>query len=168
MSGLPPWGMPPQQPDAAAMRFGGFIPPPQQPPRAPPMFAPYGMVPVPGSNDSANLTAAPLQSHPLGFFPPPPTTPRPGPMVPAVLPPISLKTAPPQPPIDPVNDVTCWSEHFAEDKRPFWFNRVTGTSTYEKPACLKTALERSAPSCIWKQFTGPEGKAYYSDGVNST
>lgn len=71
-------------------------------------------------------------------------------------------------PIDPVNDVKCWSEHFSEDKRPFWFNSVLKTSTYDKPQCLKTAIERSIPVCVWKEFTSTDGKKYYSDGTSST
>lgn len=88
--------------------------------------------------------------------------------VPAPYVPPSKPAQPAQPAIDPVNDVKCWSEHYAEDKTPFWFNRVTKTSTYEKPACLKTAAERSLPTCAWKEFTSSDGKKYYSDGNNST
>lgn len=69
---------------------------------------------------------------------------------------------------DPNNDVSSWSEHDAEDKRKYWYNRVTGTSTYEKPFCLKTPEERSIPPCKWKEYTAPaDGKKYYSDGKDS-
>ena len=111
------------------------------------------------ANDMPNVN--PVQ--PLTFVPPPPSTPRP--MMAGVA---SSSKSNTQQPIDPVNDVTCWSEHYAEDKRPFWYNSVTKTSTYDKPACLKTAIERSAPTCAWKEFTAPDGKKYYSDGTNST
>lgn len=68
---------------------------------------------------------------------------------------------------DPINDVQSWSEHDAEDKRKYWYNRVTGTSTYDKPACLKTPEERSIPPCKWKEYTSADGKKYYSDGKES-
>ena len=70
-------------------------------------------------------------------------------------------------PLDPVNDVKCWSEHLTEDKKVFWYNSVLKSSTFDKPACLKTAIERSIPNCKWKEYTTPEGKVYYSDGTES-
>ena len=68
---------------------------------------------------------------------------------------------------DPNNDVSSWSAHEAEDKRKYWYNRVTGTSTYDKPFCLKTPEERSIPPCKWKEYTAADGKKYYSDGNES-
>ena len=68
---------------------------------------------------------------------------------------------------DPNNEVSSWSEHEAEDKRKYWYNRVTGTSTYDKPFCLKTPEERSIPPCKWKEYTSGDGKKYYSDGKES-
>ena len=77
---------------------------------------------------------------------------------------------PPQQPTlnDPLNDVKSWSEHVAEvDKRVYWHNKVTKTSTYDKPECLKCPEERSIPPCRWKQYS-KDGKIYYSDGKEST
>lgn len=68
---------------------------------------------------------------------------------------------------DPMNDMSSWSEHDAEDKRKYWYNRVTGTSTYDKPFCLKTPEERSIPHCKWKEYTSADDKKYYSDGKES-
>jgi pre-mRNA-processing factor 40 len=80
----------------------------------------------------------------------------------------AASNAPPAVVGDPNNDVSSWSEHDAEDKRKYWYNRVTGTSTYEKPFCLKTPEERSIPPCKWKEYTAPaDGKKYYSDGKDS-
>ena len=76
----------------------------------------------------------------------------------------------PVPPIvvgDPMNDMASWSEHDAEDKRKYWYNRVNGTSTYDKPFCLKTPEERSIPHCKWKEYTSADEKKYYSDGKES-
>lgn len=69
---------------------------------------------------------------------------------------------------DPNNEVSSWSEHVAEDKRKYWYNRVNGTSTYDKPFCLKTPEERSIPPCKWKEYTAADGKKYYSDGKESS
>ena len=69
---------------------------------------------------------------------------------------------------DPNNEVSSWSEHEAEDKRKYWYNRVNGTSTYDKPFCLKTPEERSIPPCKWKEYTAADGKKYYSDGKESS
>ena len=68
---------------------------------------------------------------------------------------------------DPMNDMASWSEHDAEDKRKYWYNRVNGTSTYDKPFCLKTPEERSIPHCKWKEYTSADEKKYYSDGKES-
>ena len=68
---------------------------------------------------------------------------------------------------DPMNDMASWSEHDAEDKRKYWYNRVNGTSTYDKPFCLKTPEERSIPLCKWKEYTSADDKKYYSDGKES-
>ena len=68
---------------------------------------------------------------------------------------------------DPMNDMSSWSEHESEDKRKYWYNRVNGTSTYDKPFCLKTPEERSIPHCKWKEYTSADDKKYYSDGKES-
>ena len=69
--------------------------------------------------------------------------------------------------IDPNNDVTNWSLHETDDKRKYWFNKVTGTSTYEKPFCLKTPEERAIPPCSWKEYSTPDGRRYYNNGKES-
>ena len=68
---------------------------------------------------------------------------------------------------DPMNDMSSWSEHESDDKRKYWYNRVNGTSTYDKPFCLKTPEERSIPHCKWKEYTSADDKKYYSDGKES-
>lgn len=69
--------------------------------------------------------------------------------------------------MDPNNDVSAWSEHNTEDGRKYWYNRITASSTYDKPFCLKTPEERSIPPCPWKEYVSPEGKKYYSNGTES-
>ncbi len=69
---------------------------------------------------------------------------------------------------DPNNNASYWGEHVAPDSgRKYWYNRVSLTSTYEKPFCLKTPEERSIPPCRWKEYTA-DGKTYYSNGTEST
>ena len=65
-----------------------------------------------------------------------------------------------------MNDVTAWSEHVHEG-RQYWFNRINGTSTFDKPLVLKTPEERSIPPCPWKEYSTTEGKKYYSNGTES-
>lgn len=64
--------------------------------------------------------------------------------------------------LDPVNDVTMWSEHATPDGRKYWHNRGTGESTARKPICLKTPEERALADCIWTEFTAPDSRKYYS------
>ena len=69
---------------------------------------------------------------------------------------------------DPLNDVKSWTEHVSDvDKRVYWHNKVTKTSTYDKPECLKCPEERSIPPCRWKEYS-KDGKIYYSDGKESS
>lgn len=67
---------------------------------------------------------------------------------------------------DPNNEVAFWSEHDTSDGRKYWYNSHTKTSTYEKPACLKSPEERSIEPCIWKEFVA-DGKKYYNNGTES-
>ena len=90
--------------------------------------------------------------------------PRMGPMPGYPAPSVAAAMAPA---VDPNNDITCWSEHETADKRKYWYNKVTGASTYDKPFCLKTPEERSIPPCPWKEYTSADGKKYYSDGKES-
>jgi pre-mRNA-processing factor 40 len=83
--------------------------------------------------------------------------------------PMANAAAPPvmAPAVDPNNDITCWSEHETADKRKYWYNKAIGTSTYDKPFCMKTPEERSIPPCPWKEYTAADGKKYYSDSKES-
>lgn len=48
----------------------------------------------------------------------------------------------------PVND---WTEHKTEDGTPYWVNRVTGSSTWNKPAELSP----------WAKSQDDQGRTYY-------
>jgi hypothetical protein len=132
-----------------------------------------------------NVNVWPPSFNPISVIPPqfnfPPVTtgvggfPLQQPLMPPRLPvslplPVQSSMAPPASKakaIDPNNDVSAWSEHNTEDGRKYWFNRLLGTSTFDKPFCLKTPEERSIPPCPWKEYSTPEGKKYYSDGTES-
>lgn len=64
--------------------------------------------------------------------------------------------------LDPVNDVTMWTEHVASDGRKYWHNKATQKSVAIKPYCLKTPDERAIPDCIWTEYSSPDGRKYYS------
>jgi hypothetical protein len=74
---------------------------------------------------------------------------------------------------DPTNDAACWSEHTpvlgpaGGCTNRYWYNMVTGISTYDKPLCLKTPEERAVANCPWKEYLSAEGKLYYSNGTDS-
>lgn len=169
----PPQFMPPGI--APQMGMGGpprFIPPPQQFQQQPQQFQPQQFQPQqhgmmgPGGPMGRGYPMPQHGQGPMGpaggmpvFVPPGGRGGGlPGP-VPAAAAPAVVG--------DPNNDVASWSEHDAEDKRKYWYNRVTGTSTYDKPFCLKTPEERSIPPCKWKEYTASDGKKYYSDGKES-
>jgi hypothetical protein len=67
---------------------------------------------------------------------------------------------------DPNNDASSWSQHETEDKRKYWYNRLSLMSSFEKPFCLKSPEERSIPPCPWKEYSS-EGRKYYSNGSES-
>jgi hypothetical protein len=67
---------------------------------------------------------------------------------------------------DPNNDASSWSQHETEDKRKYWYNRLSLMSSFEKPFCLKSPEERSIPPCPWKEYSSG-GRKYYSNGTES-
>lgn len=141
---------------------------PSHPPRAqipqfqPPIMMPPMLPPMNFSNPSVPSTPPmlmppnspfpfmPIGGHMMGF-PMPPRGPRP--------PTTSV--------LDPNNDVSAWSQHETGDGRKYWYNRITMSSTFEKPFCLKTPEERSIPPCQWKEYTAADGKKYYNNGTSS-
>lgn len=78
-----------------------------------------------------------------------------------------------------------WSEHRSPAGVAYYYNSVTGVSTYERPAALPAAPAASTPSSKdasssnganlaaskkkWQTYTDEaSGKKYYSDGVTTT
>lgn len=53
-----------------------------------------------------------------------------------------------------------WSEHFALDGRPYYYNSRTGESVWERPAQLQPALPAVDPALMHSGFVG--GPAFYS------
>ncbi|XP_059647909.1 pre-mRNA-processing protein 40A-like isoform X2 [Cornus florida] len=58
-----------------------------------------------------------------------------------------------------------WKEHVSRDGRRYYYNRKTGSSSWEKPLELMTLLERADASTDWKEFTSPDGRKYYYNKV---
>ena len=73
-----------------------------------------------------------------------------------VNPPIVPGMEPPPPQTD-----SPWTEHKAPDGRRYWFNKITKSSTWEKPLDLKTPAERILSACAWREFKTDTGKIYY-------
>ncbi|KAI9334514.1 hypothetical protein DFJ73DRAFT_852971 [Zopfochytrium polystomum] len=58
-----------------------------------------------------------------------------------------------------------WIAHTQSDGKVYYFNSITGTSTWEKPDELKTPLERALAACDWKEYKTESGKRYFSNKV---
>lgn len=55
-----------------------------------------------------------------------------------------------------------WREHTAADGRKYWHNIVTKESTWERPACLQSELERlTALYTAWKIYKAADGREYW-------
>jgi len=69
-----------------------------------------------------------------------------------------------------MNDIARWVEHVAEDGRPYWHDRETTTSTYDKPLALMTPMERAERATAWKTYVAPKdangvARTYYVHDV---
>ena len=63
---------------------------------------------------------------------------------------------------DNVVDIANWTTHYsAETSRVYWYNRVTGITTYDRPACLSTPIGLTVPANAWIQNTDESGKLYW-------
>eukprot|EP00041_Stephanoeca_diplocostata_P024583 m.627413 g.627413 ORF g.627413 m.627413 type:complete len:697 (-) comp22557_c0_seq1:230-2320(-) len=77
---------------------------------------------------------------------------------------VQYPPAPPQPPKPPPSqpEMQQWTEHKSPDGRPYWYNKVTKQSVWEKPASLKTHAEILKSTCPWKEYTNADtGRKYY-------
>jgi len=72
--------------------------------------------------------------------------------------PPSVALSPPNVPPSKKED---WSEHTTSDGRKYFFNKITRTTTWDKPDVLKTTAELSMGSCPWKEYASDSGKKYY-------
>lgn len=143
-------------------------PPSMYPPYIPPAGYPTGM-PVLGFSGMPGQPSVPIGAAPAIGRPPFQFS---GAGMPAQLP--GARVMPGKAPVsttgiqDSNNDASAWSEHIAEnDQRKYWYNKITQTSTFDKPACLKTPEERSIPPCPWKEYATAEGKKYYHNGTET-
>jgi len=55
-----------------------------------------------------------------------------------------------------------WEEYADATGQPYWYNRVTLVSTWDKPDELKSEFEKEETS-DWKEYTDEEGRKYYHD-----
>ena len=51
-----------------------------------------------------------------------------------------------------------WSEHRSVDGRPYYYNKTTKLSTWQKPDALRTPEELSLP---WREYVTDGGRKYY-------
>jgi len=75
-----------------------------------------------------------------------------------------------------------WTEHSSPTGIPYYYNSITGVSTYDRPSCLPAvatidkskqttvvATDKAAATRTWTAYTdASSGKMYYSDGVTTT
>mmetsp|Transcript_21102 Transcript_21102/g.43329 ORF Transcript_21102/g.43329 Transcript_21102/m.43329 type:complete len:897 (+) Transcript_21102:208-2898(+) len=115
--------------------------------------------------------------HPQGLQPPPQAHPSVQPIHQSNLPNENTQ---------PASADNTWTEHMAPTGIPYYYNTVTGVSTYDRPATLpatsaianstnngngppKTTSPTDSTKLIWHTYTDEStGKKYYSDGVTTT
>ncbi|KAJ3018809.1 UNVERIFIED_CONTAM: hypothetical protein HDU68_010972 [Siphonaria sp. JEL0065] len=56
-----------------------------------------------------------------------------------------------------------WITHTQPDGKPYYYNKVTQQSTWDKPDELKTPLERALSASPWKEHKTEDGRKYYSN-----
>lgn len=56
---------------------------------------------------------------------------------------------------------TEWTEHKAPDGRPYYYNKISKQSSWEKPEELMTPAEKIIAACPWKEYRSDSGKVYY-------
>ena len=53
-----------------------------------------------------------------------------------------------------------WVEYSGHGRR-YYYNSITGETTYEKPDALKSEAEKSLPPCPWNEHVAADGRVYY-------
>ena len=69
------------------------------------------------------------------------------------------RTLAPAPVVTDDPEARAWEEHRAPDGRPYWYNVNTKSSTYQKPECLMTTLERAERATRWTAYNTPSDEA---------
>ena len=98
---------------------------------------------------------------PLGMAMPPQRPMTGGLGIMAVPPPLATPKPPLVPP--PATEANAWREYTDTTGRAYYHDTRSNKTTYEKPACLKSAAERTLAPCKWKEYPTPDGRNYYSD-----
>ena len=61
-----------------------------------------------------------------------------------------------------ISDIANWTTHYsAEASRVYWYNRVTGVTTYDRPECLSTPIGLTVPANAWIENKDESGKSYW-------
>ena len=59
-------------------------------------------------------------------------------------------------------DIVNWTTHYSEEaSRVYWYNRVTGVTTYDRPECLSTPVGLTVPANAWIENVDDSGKKYW-------
>ena len=59
-------------------------------------------------------------------------------------------------------DIVNWTTHYSvEASRVYWYNRVTGVTTYDRPECLSTPVGLTVPANAWIENKDDSGKLYW-------
>eukprot|EP00804_Cyclotella_cryptica_P014907 CCRYP_000545-RA/>CCRYP_000545-RA protein AED:0.00 eAED:0.00 QI:92/1/1/1/1/1/2/169/778 len=116
------------------------------------------------------------QMHPSSTAPTPANLPRPSPQ--SHMPPVSssstqqYSTQTKSNVSESADSSNAWAEHTSPTGIPYYYNSITGISTYDRPAALPVKNNTSSTPDkprVWKTYTDEStGRKYYSDGVTTT
>ncbi|PRP74435.1 pre-mRNA-processing factor [Planoprotostelium fungivorum] len=61
-----------------------------------------------------------------------------------------------------------WTEYFTDDRKKYYHNKKTNSTTWDKPLEFKSTEELAATPCVWKEFTHDSGRKYYYNSSTKT
>jgi len=66
----------------------------------------------------------------------------------------------PMPATPDANSPEAWTEHTHSDGRRYYYNKVSKASSWDKPAILKSEVEK-ANTTVWKEYKAADGRDYF-------